>query len=198
MNVPQPTDLEEGSAMTNNRSDARPATFTRRRLLLAGGATIAGIALAACSPSKPHLSPAGGNEDFSSRFAKYQAADEPNGDLAKVVWPDYVTEAGGDVQELYEFQVTHGELMRYMPCFCGCGQGGGHRSNRDCFIKAVHPDGSVEFDSMAPTCDICLGVTRQARDLLARGAAPRSIRAAIDRKYADKIDLSTPTPDPPA
>lgn len=90
-------------------------------------------------------------EDFSARFAGYEAAPEPNGDLSKVVWPDYVLSGGPEVKRLYEFQVTHGELMRYMPCFCGCGQSAGHRSNRDCYVRQVHPDGSVVFDSMAPT-----------------------------------------------
>ena len=71
--------------------------------------------------------------------------------MSKVVWPDFVLRAGPDVKRLYEFQVTHGELMRYMPCFCGCGQGAGHRSNRDCYVRDVNSDGSVVFDSMAPT-----------------------------------------------
>jgi hypothetical protein len=90
-------------------------------------------------------------EGFAARFAQYKAAPEPNGDLAKVVWPVYVTEAGPEVRRLYEFQITHGELMRYMPCFCGCGDFAGHRSNRDCYVRRVNRDGSVVFDSMAPT-----------------------------------------------
>jgi hypothetical protein len=90
-------------------------------------------------------------ESFASRFAQYKAAPEPNGDLAKVVWPKFVTEAGPEVKRLYEFQVTHGELMRYMPCFCGCGDFAGHRSNRDCYVRRVNRDGSVVFDDMAPT-----------------------------------------------
>ena len=89
--------------------------------------------------------------DFSSRFAGYKPASEPNGKLAKVVWPDFVTRAGPEVKRLYEFQITHGELMRYMPCFCGCGQNAGHRSNRDCYVREVKADGSVVLDPMAPT-----------------------------------------------
>lgn len=88
---------------------------------------------------------------YEERFAGYEAAPEPNGDLAKVVWPAYVLRALPEVKELYESQVTHGELMRYMPCFCGCGQTDGHRSNRDCYIRRVRADGSVVFDPMAPT-----------------------------------------------
>jgi hypothetical protein len=34
--------------------------------------------------------------------------------------------------------------------------------------------------------------------MLDQGKPLRDIRVAIDRKYADKIDFSTPTPYPPA
>ena len=91
------------------------------------------------------------DRDFAARFAKYPVADEPNGDLAKVVWPSFVTQAPAEVKTLYEFQITHGELMKYMPCYCGCGQSAGHKSNRDCYVQQVNPDGSVVLDSMAPT-----------------------------------------------
>jgi hypothetical protein len=88
---------------------------------------------------------------FAERFSRYDVAPEPNGDLKKVVWPDYVLNSGSEVKRLYEFQVTHGDLMRYMPCFCGCGQNAGHRNNRDCYIRRVNANGSVVFDPMAPT-----------------------------------------------
>jgi hypothetical protein len=88
---------------------------------------------------------------LEARFAQYEPAPEPNGDLDRVVWPDYVLDAPPEVKELYEFQVTHGDLMRWMPCFCGCGRTAGHRNNRDCYIRRVNADGSVVFDPMAPT-----------------------------------------------
>jgi hypothetical protein len=119
---------------------------TRRDLILRCLALVVGAA--GCSSSGKQASETTG---FAARFAQYEAAPEPNGDLAKVVWPEYVTEAGPEVKRLYEFQITHGELMRYMPCFCGCGRTAGHRSNRDCYVRQVKAGGSVVFDSMAPT-----------------------------------------------
>ena len=109
--------------------------------------------MAACGAGskKRDATPRAANEDFSARFARYEVDVEPNGDLSKVVWPAFVLAAAPEVKRLYEFQVTHGELMRYMPCFCGCGQNAGHRNNRDCYVKKVNADGSVVFDSMAPT-----------------------------------------------
>lgn len=89
--------------------------------------------------------------DPAAAFSGFEPADEPNGDLSKVEWPSFVTDADPEVKELYEFQITHGELMRYMPCFCGCGNDAGHRSNRDCYVESVGADGTVVLDSMAPT-----------------------------------------------
>ncbi len=126
--------------------------LTRRRFLTVSFGAAGLVAVAACgSSSKRGTRSGSGPEDLSARFARYEAADEPNGDLSKVVWPAFVTEAGVEVKGLYEFQVVNGQVMRYMPCFCGCGQDAGHRNNRDCYIKQVNSDGSVVFDNMAPT-----------------------------------------------
>jgi Protein of unknown function with PCYCGC motif len=129
--------------------------LSRRRFLVLGVASVAAAGAGACSSSTRSGSTgagaAGSTADYSARFAAFEAAVEPNGDLSKVVWPDFVTAGGPDVRRFYEFQVTNGELMRYMPCFCGCGQNAGHRNNRDCYVSAVNADGSVIFDSMAPT-----------------------------------------------
>lgn len=114
--------------------------MSRRHVVGVIGAGVVGVALTAC----------GGSVDLSKRFAAFEPADEPNGDLSKVVWPAFVIQAGGDIRRLYEFQVVSGDLMRFIPCFCGC-KGDGHRNNRDCYVQAVNADGSVVFDAMAPT-----------------------------------------------
>ena len=136
----------------------RPTPFSRRRLLGGFSLGAAGLALTACggmqvaNVSRPAADGTGAAfPDFSARFAEFEPADEPNGDLAKVVWPEWMARLDPEVKRLYEFQIENGNLMRYMPCFCGCQWEDGHRSNRDCYVEAVNPDGSVVFDSMAPT-----------------------------------------------
>ncbi len=143
-----------GAAPMNHR--LTPAS--RRRFLGAFSVGAAGVALTACggaqlgSLPRPETGSSGADlPDFANRFAEFEPADEPNGDLAKVVWPDWMAQFGPEVKRLYEFQILNGPLMRYMPCFCGCQWEDGHRSNRDCYVEAVNPDGSVVFDSMAPT-----------------------------------------------
>ena len=93
--------------------------------MIAWGARSATIAvLAGCSSSSSATvrTTEATPEDLEARFSGFQAADEPNGNLANVDWPSFVTDADAEVKGLYEFQITHGELMRFIPCYCGCGK----------------------------------------------------------------------------
>ena len=131
-----------------------PVSTRRLRIGTAAIALVVGGGLIWLASSRSGDESRGASEpsaDFSERFAGYEPATEPNGDLSKVVWPGYVLDAGPEIKRLYAFQVENGELMRYMPCFCGCGGTAGHRSNRDCYVREVNADGSVVFDPMAPT-----------------------------------------------
>ena len=68
--------------------------------------------------------------------------------LRKGEWPVFASTP--DVQRLYRFALERGDELRFMPCYCGCGDVG-HRSNRDCYVKAVNPDGTITFTSHAAT-----------------------------------------------
>jgi hypothetical protein len=61
--------------------------------------------------------------------------------------PVFAGEADAGV--LYQFATTRGEVLRYMPCTCGCAQLG-HTSNRSCYVKA-ESDASVTYTSHAAT-----------------------------------------------
>ena len=68
--------------------------------------------------------------------------------LRKGEWPVFASTP--DIQRLYRYAVERGDDLRYMPCYCGCGDVG-HKSNRDCYVKAVNPDGTLTFTSHAAT-----------------------------------------------
>ena len=117
--------MNERYPLSRVRSVSSASLLSRRALVAAIGlgaaVTLQGCGGNGAAPG-PERSSSGDNgmiEDFSDRFAAFTAADEPNGDLAQVVWPDFVLAAGREVKRLYEFQVLNGDLMRYMPCFCG-------------------------------------------------------------------------------
>lgn len=63
--------------------------------------------------------------------------------------PDYVQIAPPEVQEAYRFAVANPDLLRNIPCYCGCNSLG-HMNNTDCYVKAFNKDGTVaEFDNHA-------------------------------------------------
>lgn len=136
----------------NGRPPLTGQPIDRRGALKLFRAALAGVLLSACgTPTKNRPTAGSGTANFAARFAPFEPAIELDvTDLTTVSWPDFVNRAGPEVKGLYEFQLQHGELMKYMPCFCGCGADG-HRNNRDCYVKQVNADGSVLLDSMAPT-----------------------------------------------
>lgn len=68
--------------------------------------------------------------------------------LPKGQWPQFA--ASADTQRLYRYAVEHGDDLQYVPCFCGCFRFG-HKSNRDCYVKAFNADGTITFTSHAAT-----------------------------------------------
>jgi hypothetical protein len=47
--------------------------------------------------------------------------------------PDYVQDAPREVQEAYRFAVANPDLLKQIPCFCGCNSIG-HMNNLDCYV----------------------------------------------------------------
>ena len=46
------------------------------------------------------------------------------------------------MQEVYKFAAIHPEMLKYVPCYCGCGADG-HPHNESCFVKRRDPRGNV-------------------------------------------------------
>jgi Protein of unknown function with PCYCGC motif len=100
-------------------------------------------------------------------------------------------------RQAYEFAARHPEVIKYVPCYCGC-ERNGHSSNESCFVRSRDAKGGVAWDSHGWGCTICIDVAVEAARMHALGANAQSIRAAVDRKYASRFPSSTPTPRPPA
>jgi hypothetical protein len=43
---------------------------------------------------------------------------------------------------VYEFAGQHPEVLKYVPCYCGC-ESSGHPHNESCFVKARDAKGNV-------------------------------------------------------
>lgn len=105
--------------------------------------------------------------------------------------PDVVTAA-------FHFAAEHPEITSYVPCFCGCQQGG-HKGNHDCFVKSRDANGDVtEWEPHGVECAVCIDVATRSRQLLNSGASAADIRAAIEKEFVPSAMTMTPTPKPPA
>ena len=101
------------------------------------------------------------------------------------------------VTAAFQFAAEHPEISSYVPCFCGCQQGG-HRGNEDCFVHARKPNGDVaEWEEHGVECAVCIDVATRSRQMYAAGASARDIRAAIEKEFAPGSQTMTPTPRPP-
>jgi hypothetical protein len=54
------------------------------------------------------------------------------------------------VRQAYAFAARRGDVLQYLPCYCGC-ERQGHRSNRDCFLKGKTAAGLPSWDAMGYT-----------------------------------------------
>ena len=102
------------------------------------------------------------------------------------------------VRATYDFAAQHPEVLKYVPCYCGCGADG-HSANESCFVARRDARGNVlEWDTHGFGCTICVDVAREAMQLYSSGADVVSIRAAIEKKWTPgNAAGKTPTPFPP-
>jgi len=52
------------------------------------------------------------------------------------------------VQEAYRFAIANPDILKEIPCYCGCGSVG-HKNNYQCYVSEVDADGKPIFDSHA-------------------------------------------------
>jgi hypothetical protein len=111
--------------MVDNRRKRR---ISRRRLLIS--LPLFAAVVSACSASSPTAD--------SALLAKPSLNQ----------WPEQFLRAAPDVQADYRFAVANPDVLRYIPCYCGC-VNQGHTSNHDCYVQEERSDGTVVLDPMS-------------------------------------------------
>jgi len=97
--------------------------------------------------------------------------------------PAEVQSAPVTVQEAYQFASANPEVMKNIPCYCGCGNVG-HTSNYSCYVSKVDDQGNFAFDNHALGCSICVDITQDVMRLLKEGKSTQDARAYIDATYS--------------
>jgi hypothetical protein len=97
--------------------------------------------------------------------------------------PADVKSAPVTVQQAYQFNVANPDVMKQIPCYCGCGAMG-HTSNYSCYVSGVDSNGKITYDTHALGCSICVDITQDTMRMLKQGKTVPEIKATIDQTYA--------------
>ena len=97
--------------------------------------------------------------------------------------PADVQSAPVTVQQAYQFAAANPDVMKNIPCYCGCGNIG-HTSNYSCYVSHVDDKGNIAFDNHALGCSICVDITQDVMRMLREGKSPQDARAYIDSTYS--------------
>jgi len=97
--------------------------------------------------------------------------------------PAEVQAAPVTVQTAFQFAVANPDIMKNIPCYCGCGSVG-HESNYDCYVSNIDDKGNITFDNHALGCSICVDITQDVMRMLRDGKSPQDARAYVDATYS--------------
>jgi len=97
--------------------------------------------------------------------------------------PAEVQSAPVTVREAYQFASANPDVMKDIPCYCGCGNVG-HTSNYACYVSSTDDKVNIKFDNHALGCSICVDITQDVMRMLKDGKSPQDARAYIDSTYS--------------
>lgn len=130
---------------------------------------------------------------FGSSGCSGQTAP-PYAMASEAMLPSFLSDAPPKVREAYQFAMANQHDLETVPCYCGCGRMG-HKSNWNCYIKAVDAAGKFTFDDHASGCGVCVDITQDVIRMKREGRSAKEIRAYIDGQYSG-YGPSTDTPLP--
>jgi hypothetical protein len=147
--------------------------FNRWLLIILPAMFIVSLGLAGCSA------------EGKSGAAGHGFAMAPLTDMSAEVQQAPIT-----VQQAYQFAVANPEILKHIPCYCGCGAMG-HTSNYSCYVAGTGVNGEVIYDNHALGCSICVDISQDTMRLLDQGKEVFEIFAYVDSSYSR---FGPPTP----
>lgn len=160
-----------------------------------------GLMLSGCSGKSAQEQVADGQATESTHEHGHQT-QLSNGDIQESTasideLPAFLKSQTSELQTIYALSAQVSDVLKYIPCYCGCGDSAGHESNLNCFIDEIHEDGTVVWDDHGTRCGVCLDIAVESAKMSSEGMKLTDIRAAIDEKYSTGYAKPTPTPMPP-
>ncbi|MFD2370183.1 PCYCGC motif-containing (lipo)protein [Brevibacillus sp. GCM10020057] len=142
-----------------------------------------------------------GSSDQAGQEHASHTQHAPNGDLQEMTasadqLPKFLDNQDPVIVQSYKIAAANRELLKSIPCYCGCGESAGHQHNGNCFIKEERPDGSIVWDDHATRCGVCMEIAVVSSKLKEAGKSTKEIREYIDNAYKEGYGKPTPTPTP--
>ncbi|MGG3449944.1 PCYCGC motif-containing (lipo)protein [Domibacillus aminovorans] len=148
----------------------------------------------------PFAAACGNDEVHDNHEGHTQIA--PNGDLQEATasitdLPAFLDDKDENMRAIYLAAAKHADVIKQMPCYCGCGESAGHTSNLNCFIADAN-DHEVVWDDHGTRCGVCLEIAATTAVMTEEGKSVDTIRTWIDNTYSEGYAEPTPTPLPGA
>lgn len=151
------------------------------------------IVLAGCNSQQAETTNVKKHQNHTEHKQTSDIREQTN---SKDTLPKFLANREQQIQQIYLVAAQHTDLLKNIPCYCGCGESVGHKSNLDCFINEVKKDGSIVWDSHATSCINCMEIAIESAKYLQDGKTPIEIRKLIDDKYKNGYAKPTNTPMP--
>lgn len=124
-----------------------------------------------------------------------------NGDLQETtassdILPAFLDTQSEDMKHVYQAAAKANDVLKWMPCYCGCGDSAGHKSNFNCFVHEIKENGEVVWDDHGTRCAACLETAIASIQMVQEGKSLLEIRNTIDETYKEGYAKPTETPMP--
>lgn len=106
--------------------------------------------------------------------------------------PSFLNDKNENIRAVYKIALEYADVLKWIPCYCGCGESAGHRSSLNCFVADVR-DNQVLWDDHGTRCNVCLEIALESAILYKDGKSIKEIRQYIDEKYEEGFSKPTPT-----
>jgi hypothetical protein len=184
--------------MSSSTRTAARSTWAGRWFLVLAMSLLVGPAVVGCTARQPTpttpIAPAAPAAAAPAAAASHAGGTHtmPNGarmtdqemTAAWAARPAYVRQAQR-TEAAYAFTLQTGNVIDWMPCYCGC-DAMGHRSNLDCYFKRASAGSTrIAWEEHASYCQVCVDITLTAKKLLSEGKPLLAIRQAVDRTYGN-------------
>jgi len=153
------------------------------------------LVLSACGEDKQAVEK---NQNEAQKEASHEEHAHASGDIQEEttsadVLPSFLNNKSEDIRLVYQIAGQSTEILEWMPCYCGCGESAGHKSNLKCFIEEKREDGTIVWDDHGTRCLVCLEIAVQSAKMHKDGMDIKEIRQTIDNNYKEGYAKPTPT-----